>query len=277
MDLDLEQLLVGNKEAFRHSIKQHLTCNPEGAGNKARRRYAAMHSFLTIRSRIITTYGLNHYYFRELGLDLPGGPKIISASDERIFFPGDIVELDVTIPSKGGSGKIVRLVSDKHRIPHDCSWESWTGLDLAQRFPAPPGPGQDSMPLQNIEIWRNNQWATLEVEFTPCFFRVDHNGQHRLSPPRVKFVSLTVHQHEHREPWGYMHLCEEKPFHAPSEIFRIDSFTRQVDEYFIAQLFNNESRPDFSGIRFPGIGASIQKKHFTRPPHEILGKEIFYA
>ena len=278
----------GKTTGIRAAIQNNLhSADASGHRNHSRRRIAWGRRFVTIRSRIVDYQPPYCYYFHDaihpfVGIDIP--PKrdqhpqapITCATDDRLFYRGDVVELDVT-HSEGGWGKIIRLVDSSGRT-HDAHWDFNPDDDLLAHFPDPPPLPSNPIILDCIEQWINNDGARIRIEFTPAHWNIMTKSAPALSQPTIRFVSMEV---LHTDAWsqtpaGYMHFDREVPFSAISPIFVRDDFTRQMDEYFIARWWAGW-RPNFNGIITPGIGATIQQRHFTKAPHLILGRNILYA
>jgi len=274
---------TGKTGGIKNAIRMNLEQSRFGSGNQARRRVALLRRFVTIRSRIVE-YGppYSYYFFDSVhtfaGVDVPPKrgqfqqPPITSARDSRLFCCGDIVELDL-VESGGGWGRIVRLVDSSGRT-NDTHWFTKPRQEMFERFPLPEAP-VNPQPFREIEVWRNNDGASLEVEFTPAYWCGLNCRE--ISPPSVCFRKLTISSTSGQRPGGYLQFDHSEPYRVQSDLLKIDDFTRCLDEWFIARLWNGRDRPQWNGIAFPGIGGTISSRHFTRPPHEILGESVFYA
>ncbi|AJF08201.1 hypothetical protein [Geoalkalibacter subterraneus] len=160
---------------------------------------------------------------------------------------------------------------------HNAQWQVGTPRYFRERFPLPAAPSPDASPLYFVEVWENNAGACLTLTFTPAFWFLSDDGLCTLNPPRLELERSETFHPAARKPSGYFHFVAEKTFEVSSHLLVRDSFTRTLDEYFVARFWDGE-RNCVEGINdLPGIGATIQRRHFSKAPHEILGKTVFYA
>jgi hypothetical protein len=252
-----------------------------GSGNRSLRRIASRHRYATIASRTLSNDGPNRYRFSQSFGSL-GNNHIAGAIDERVFHVGDVVEIDskgtarTPSPMPGLLVTIVKLVSDAGRQP-DTVWGAAVDPEVAARFPLPDSP---DIPVhkwyvhrnvQNVEVWRNNAGALLEVVFIPAHWTF-FNRERKVHPPSLQFRSLGAvgPGEDDKAPRGYMRPARAIRYtEQPGGLF-VDTFSNRLDDFFIARWCFGE-RPRFGSIKMPPLGAALQEKHFLgRSPREIL-------
>ncbi len=156
-------------------------------------------------------------------------------------------------------------------------YEGRIDRDTREHFPLPEALS-NARQLKHVDIWANNNGAILSVRFTPAFWTITGDCA-RLAPPSLSFEKMeviSISSDYNLEPHGYFHFSHTEKFHVDSPIFQQDDFSCKLDEFFVAQLWSGEMR-QMGVLRLPGIGSSIQHRYFSRAPHEILEKKVFYA